>query len=83
MPGEIKESAVARLQSSGYFALRDVGCAYKDGILTLHGCLPSYYLKQLAQMAVADVEGVTAIVNQIAVVTPMQRQAVGRSEEPR
>jgi osmotically-inducible protein OsmY len=79
----IEESAVARLQGSPYFAVRDVGCAYQDGVLTLRGCLPSYYLKQLAQMAVTDVEGVTAIVNQIAVVPTMQRQAVDRSEGPR
>ena len=39
-------------------------------MLVLRGCLPSYYLKQIAQEAVAALEGVERIDNQIQVVTP-------------
>ena len=38
-----------------------------DGVLRLNGCLPSFFLKQLAQEAMRDVEGVDAIDNCIVV----------------
>ena len=41
-----------------------------DGVLTLRGCLPTYYLKQVAQTSVAGLEGVERIVNLIQVVRP-------------
>ncbi len=74
----IGESARSRLQGSSYFALRDVGCEYWDGVLTLQGRLPTYYLKQIAQTMVAEVEGVTAVVNRIEVTAPMPRAPSGR-----
>jgi len=80
MTGGIGESARSRLQNSSYFALRDVGCAYQDRVLTLRGRLPSYYLKQMAQAMVADVEGVAAIDNQIEVMSPGNRARVGHGE---
>jgi osmotically-inducible protein OsmY len=51
-------------------SLKNVSCAWLDGVLVLRGCLPSYYLKQLAQEAVASLDGVARIDNQIQVVTP-------------
>jgi hypothetical protein len=39
-------------------------------VLTLRGHLPSYYLKQLAQEAVADTPGVGRVENQIDVTPP-------------
>ena len=38
-----------------------------DGVAYLHGCLPSYYLKQLAQEIAAGVEGVRLVINKIEV----------------
>ena len=40
----------------------------------LHGCLPSYYLKQLAQEIAAGVEGVRLVVNKIEVTAPARRR---------
>jgi phosphocarrier protein len=68
------------LRKSPYFALRDVCCAYHDGVLTLRGFLPSYYLKQLAQSMVGDVEGVLRVVNEIEVATALHREPPGRFE---
>lgn len=73
----VGESAQVRLLKSPYFALREICCAYQDGIVTLRGILPSYYLKQLAQALVGDVEGVTAIVNEIEVASALEREAPG------
>lgn len=42
---------------------RCVACEYHDGVLTLNGRVPTYYLKQLAQAAVAGIEGVDQVDN--------------------
>ena len=61
------------LRSSRYSALQHVSCDCRGGVLVLRGCLPSYYLKQLAQEAVARLEGVGAVDSQIVVVPPASR----------
>lgn len=61
--------AQSRLDQSGYAVLRRVRCEFRDGLLRLSGCLPSQYLKQVAQAAVADVVGVVAVANEIEVVS--------------
>ena len=50
----VAEWAESRLRRNGYLALRDIYCEDHEGVLTLWGRLPSYYLKQVAQEAVAD-----------------------------
>jgi osmotically-inducible protein OsmY len=66
----INELAEKRLQSNPYLALKGVSCDCLDGVLFLRGCLPTYYLKQLAQEVVVGLKGVERIDNQIQVVTP-------------
>ncbi len=63
-PADLAERA---LRNSPYLALRTVRCECQDGVLTLRGCLPTYYLKQVAQAVVARVEGVRQVVNEIEV----------------
>jgi osmotically-inducible protein OsmY len=75
--GELAES---RLRRSAYLALRPLSCEFRAGVLTLRGRLPSYYLKQVAQAAVATVEGVERIDNQIEVAAHPASPASG---EPR
>jgi osmotically-inducible protein OsmY len=71
-PG-LQELAERCLRRNPYLALKNVSCDCRDGVLVLRGCLPSYYLKQVAQEVVARLEGVEAIDNQIQVVTPASR----------
>jgi osmotically-inducible protein OsmY len=59
--------AEGRLCGSGYAVLRDVRCEYERGVLRLSGRVASYYLKQVAQQTVADVDGMQSIINQIEV----------------
>ena len=61
------------LRSSRYSALQHVSCDCRGGVLVLRGCLPSYYLKQVAQEAVAHLEGVKGVENQIQVVPGASR----------
>jgi hypothetical protein len=66
----LKELAEGVLRRNSYLALKNVTCDMLDGVLVLRGCLPTYYLKQVAQEAVAPLKGVERIDNQIQVVTP-------------
>jgi osmotically-inducible protein OsmY len=59
--------AEVRLRDNGYRVLKKISCEYREGVLTLRGRLPSYYLKQVAQETVARVAGVQRIDNQIEV----------------
>jgi hypothetical protein len=55
-------------QNSAYGALRSVSCQVSDGVITLSGSVPSYYLKQVAQWhALSAVEHAAVIVNQLKV----------------
>jgi osmotically-inducible protein OsmY len=67
-----------RLRRSGYLTLRDVSCDASAHGLQLRGRLPSYYLKQVAQAVVAEVEGVNRVINLIEVVSPECRPTTGR-----
>ena len=67
----MKELARRCLRSSRYSALKYVSCDYQGGVLVLRGCLPTYYLKQIAQEVVAhQVQGVGRLDNKIQVVRP-------------
>jgi osmotically-inducible protein OsmY len=57
------------LHYSAYLELRNVNCTYHEGVLTLRGIVPTYYLKQLAQSFVSELEGVIEINNQLKVIT--------------
>jgi hypothetical protein len=69
-PPGLPELAEGRLRGKPYLALRNLSCDCRGGVLVLRGRLPTYYLKQVAQEAVARLEGVERIDNQIQVVTP-------------
>jgi osmotically-inducible protein OsmY len=68
-PWAVAECAETRLRHNSYLALKNVSCEYRAGVLTLRGCLPSYYLKQMAQAAVAQIDGVERVVNEIQVLS--------------
>jgi osmotically-inducible protein OsmY len=67
----IDRLAERRLRGSSFLALRNVSCEYHEGVMTLRGRLPTYYLKQIAQELVAEVEGVEKVFNRIEVVSPV------------
>lgn len=69
---EIAEIAQAALRRSAYFELRTLSCDFAGGVLTLHGRVPTYYLKQLAQAAVVGVPGVVEIDNRVEVALPRE-----------
>ncbi len=64
---ELAETATTCLQASPYLAVRKLWCELEQGILFLRGDLDSFYLKQVAQEAIACVKGTTRLVNEIVV----------------
>jgi osmotically-inducible protein OsmY len=78
--GSARRDAIAviaenRLRRSAYMSVGQLRCDYEDGVLRLCGRLPSYYLKQIAQNTVADIEGVDEIVNDVEVSPPAPRRS--------
>ena len=73
----IREVAEDHLRRSGYLALRDISCEVREGVARMQGRLPTYYLKQVAQAIVAEVEGVDAVINQIEVTASGNGSLIG------
>jgi hypothetical protein len=71
----IGELAQQRLRSHPYLALKNISCDYQEGVLTLRGCLPTYYLRQMAHAAVIGMDGVQVVVDCIEVVAPMRGES--------
>lgn len=63
----VLENVKRRLDESPYGFQRRVDAAYDNGVLTLRGRVPSYYLKQTAQTLAARVDGVRQVVNLVDV----------------
>jgi osmotically-inducible protein OsmY len=72
---DVVERAESELRRNAYVALKNIACEYREGVLTLNGCLPTYYLKQVAQEAVARLNGVERVDNRIEVVAPSRPTA--------
>lgn len=58
------------LHKSSYPSHRGLRCAFRDGVLTLEGRVPSYYSRQMACALVANLEGVESVVDRMEVVEP-------------
>jgi osmotically-inducible protein OsmY len=65
---QIIELAERRIRGNAHLTGKRIWCDYRNGVLVLFGSVSTYYVKQMAQEVVAQVEGVTAIDNQVEVV---------------
>ncbi|MGI6420020.1 MAG: BON domain-containing protein [Thermoguttaceae bacterium] len=66
----VQAEAQLRLRKSGYPELRLIACAFHEGVLTLRGRVTSFYLKQMAQTLIRELEGVGEINNRLVVAAP-------------
>ena len=64
---DVAERAETLLRRNGHLFHQTISCEYQDGVLTLRGVVPSYYLKQVAQEVVASLEDVVQIDNRMEV----------------
>jgi osmotically-inducible protein OsmY len=65
---KIAETAKHLIFDRPHLTTQRLWCEFDRGRLFLRGQVPSFYLKQLAQEAVAGLEGVDQVVNEIEVV---------------
>jgi carbon storage regulator CsrA len=63
----LEVTAMKALQSSGYSALRRLKCEATEAVVAIHGTVPSYYLKQMAQCVIQRLEGVRRVTNFVEV----------------
>lgn len=63
----VAEAAHQRLTSDPNLLAQRISCDYFRGVLQLHGRLPTFYQKQIAQEIVKGLDGVEQIVNNIVV----------------
>ena len=72
-PNEAATSAaVAKIRNAPYQALRRIDCHFYNGVMTLRGRVPSYYMKQYAQEMVGELASVQHVNNELEVVPPPQ-----------
>jgi osmotically-inducible protein OsmY len=64
---EVEQAAQSRLHASPYPSLKRLKCEFNRGQLVLRGPVHSFFEKQMAQEAIAGVQGVEQIVNGIEV----------------
>jgi osmotically-inducible protein OsmY len=64
---EIAAAAKRCIIHEPHLSVQRIWCDFDGGRLVLRGQVPSFYFKQLAQEAVADLEGVEQVVNEIEV----------------
>ena len=63
----------SRFQRSPYLPLRKISCFFHDGVLSLRGRVPTYYLKQLAQTIGGSFQEVRQVCNELHVDFPERR----------
>jgi hypothetical protein len=59
--------AQQRLRESPYFALRTLRCDYHEGVLTVRGRVPSFYVRQMAVETLRRIKSVEQLVDRIEV----------------
>jgi hypothetical protein len=62
--------ARAQLQNSSYPELRGLDCSFAEGVLTVHGRLPSFYLKQVVWSLVAQLAEIEEVADGIEIIDP-------------
>lgn len=67
--GRVRDQVIQALASLGYPSLEAVDCEVAAGCIVLSGSLPSYHLKQMAQVAALRVAGGGHVDNRVVVTT--------------
>lgn len=63
----IVDSVHRALRASGYGQLLNLRAHCEQGRVTLQGCVPTYYLKQVAQSVLKAIDGIRDIDNDVKV----------------
>lgn len=63
----LRSAAMKLLQSSDYAALRRLRCEVTEGVMIVHGVVTSYFLKQMAQTVLRQLDGIQSLRNMVEV----------------
>ena len=82
LPAPIEERARQRvLKDCSYgFYFKYITFQFKDGVLTVRGRVPTFYLKQIVQTRLRDLDGIKQIDNQVDVVSARELSSEPRIE---
>ena len=69
-PHIVAQAAKDRLRANPHWPVRRISCECDEGRLFLRGRLSTFFHKQVAQEAVANVDGVIQVINEIEVIQP-------------
>jgi len=69
---EILDAVRRRLHASAYPPLSHIECQSHEGVITLRGRVPSFFLKQMAQELAGNTPGAESVTNHIDVVPGMR-----------
>jgi osmotically-inducible protein OsmY len=64
---QIAAQAKDLIRHQPHLSVQRIWCEYRGRRLYLRGQVPTFYLKQLAQTAVSNLDGVSQVVNEIEV----------------
>jgi len=79
----IEAAVEARLRQSPELAGHPIRCTFCNGTLTLHGRVPTHFLRQTARSLAQQVEGVKVVDNRIDVVPlPVDDPRLDASRDP-
>ena len=67
----IEDLANSKLSDHPYFRGRQLDFTFEinDGVLTVRGSVPSFYLKQLLQVALKEIDNVARVDNRVDVIS--------------
>ena len=64
---DVAKRAAALLEEGPYHSLKRVVCEFHEGVLTLRGRVPSFYMKQVAQEILMGFASVEVLLNHLEV----------------
>lgn len=66
-PPGLLEQAERTIRCNSFPAMKNLSCELEGSTLILRGCVPTYYLRELAETTVSHLPGVERVVNEIEV----------------
>jgi hypothetical protein len=63
----LRLAALQLLHASNYATLRRLQCEVAEAVVSVHGVVPSYYLKQMAQTVIQQLDAIQGIKNLVEV----------------
>ncbi|TWU26273.1 hypothetical protein Pla52o_01260 [Novipirellula galeiformis] len=64
---DVTRIATERFRTCPYSAIRQVQCRFHEGVLVLSGQVPSFYMKQVAQELIRNLQPIEQISNRLNV----------------